>query len=37
MAMLDYSQFKTFMDIWHHLIDFSGFSDFLNEQTFFNM
>lgn len=37
MALLDYSQFKTFKDIWHHMIDFSGFSEFLDEQTFFTM
>ena len=37
MSLLDYSQFKTFMDIWPHMIDFSGFTEFLDEQTFFNM
>jgi hypothetical protein len=34
MSILDYSNFNSFRDLWPYLVDYSGFIDFLNEQTF---
>jgi len=34
MSILDYSQFSTFRDLWPQLLDYDGFIDFINEQTF---
>lgn len=34
LALLDYSQFKTFRDLWPFLIEHQGFIEFMEEQTF---